>query len=220
MQLFPSNATLDDKVQIAIIYVLRFSAFLALAYSMIVLNYYHIANGLVALILLFIPEFIERKYKVKLPVEYSFAIVAFVFGSIVLGELRGFYTKYSWWDDLLHSTSGVLLGFAGFITLYWLKSNKKLHASDFVISFFAFTVAMTIAVFWEIFEFVADQSIATNLQLGSLNDTMLDLIIASIGAAFSAALGYRFLSQANRKGLFARLVYNFTEVNEKKRRHN
>ena len=137
MQLFPPNATLDDRIQISIIRALRLATFLALGYSVIILNYYHIANGLVALALLFIPEFIERKYQVRLPVEYSFAIVAFVFGSIILGELRGFYTRFDWWDDLLHSTSGILSGFAGFIALYWLKSNKKLKASNFVISFFA-----------------------------------------------------------------------------------
>ncbi|MBP6042007.1 hypothetical protein KA529_03240 [Candidatus Saccharibacteria bacterium] len=217
MQLFPSNATLDDKIQITIIRLLRLAAFLALAYSIITLNYYHIANGSAALMLLFVPESIERKYQVKLPVEYSFAIVAFVFGSIVLGELRGFYTRYGWWDDLLHSTSGVLSGFAGFIALYWLKSNKKLTASNFVISFFAFTLAMTLAVFWEIFEFVADNTVGTGLQSGGLVDTMLDLIVASIGAGFSSILGYRFLNQPTGNGLFARLVHNFTEANNDNR---
>lgn len=212
MSFFPKNTTLDDKIQYMIIRLLRASTVLALAYVLYLGDLNSIMNGVFALFLLFMPDLIERRYKVRLPIEYSFLIVIFIYASIVLGFMGEFYSRFWWWDDLLHITSGVLLGFAGFIVLYTLKLKGKLEASNFLIAFFAFTVALSMGVVWEWFEFIIDFFAGTNMQR-SLQDTMSDLFTDSLGAFFSVYLGYRFMENREKTSPFARMVHNFIAAN-------
>jgi len=212
MNFFPKNATLDDKIQYVIIRLLRISTVFALIYVIYNHQLTGIINGLFALILLFMPDIIERRYKVRLPIEYSFLIVAFVYASLVLGGIGQFYDRFWWWDDLLHITSGVLLGFAGFIILYILKLKGKLQASNFLISFFAFTVALSLGVVWEWYEFLVDTFFGFNMQR-SLTDTMSDLFTDSLGAFISVYLGYKFMSSNKASGLFSKFVNNFLAAN-------
>lgn len=212
MKLFPKGTTLDDKIQYVIIRLLRLSTIVAIVYVYYLGDITGVLNGIIALFLLFMPDLIERRYNVRLPIEYSFSIVLFIYAAIVLGGLGQFYYRFWWWDDMLHVTSGVLLGFAGFIVLYILKLKDKLKASNFLISFFAFTVALSFGVLWEWFEFIVDAVSGTNMQR-SLNDTMADLLTDSIGAFISVYLGYRFMQNAEKSGPFARMVHNFLAAN-------
>jgi len=212
MKLFPKNTTLDDKVQYILIRFLRLSTIFATAYVFYMGNITGVLNGLIALFLLFMPDLIERRYSVRLPIEYSFSIVLFIYAAMVLGFVSQFYHRFWWWDDMLHITSGVLLGFAGFIVLYVLKLKGKLKASNFLISFFAFTVALSLGVVWEWFEFIVDVVIGSNMQR-SLNDTMADLLTDSIGAFISVYLGYRFMETGEKSSPFARMVHNFLAAN-------
>lgn len=212
MNFFPKDATLDDKIQYVIIRFLRVSTLFALGYVIYQQQLTGVINGLFALVLLFMPDIIERRYKVRLPIEYSFLIVAFIYASLVLGGMGKFYYRFGWWDDMLHITSGVMLGFAGFIILYILKLKGKLEASNFLICFFAFTVALSLGVVWEWYEFLVDTFLGFNMQR-SLADTMADLFTDSLGAFISVYLGYKFMSNDKKVGLFSRFVNNFLAAN-------
>jgi hypothetical protein len=62
-----------------------------------------------------------------------------------------------------------------------------------LVALFGFMFAVTLGVFWEIYEFVADSLIpGLDMQVVETGptDTMVDLIAGTVGAAVVAVLGY------------------------------
>ena len=69
------------------------------------------------------PSILEKRFGVYLPKGLQIVITLFIFASQVLGEMRGFYTSVPWWDLMLHTISGIVLGMIGFLFVYLL--NEK-----------------------------------------------------------------------------------------------
>lgn len=59
------------------------------------------------------PSILGRKLAVVIPPEFELATIGFIFAALFLGETRGYYGKFWWWDIALHTTSGGLLGVLG-----------------------------------------------------------------------------------------------------------
>ncbi|KAF5035447.1 hypothetical protein DSECCO2_585580 [anaerobic digester metagenome] len=59
--------------------------------------------------------------------------------------------------------------------------------------------------FWEIYEWLFDTFLGTNLQYG-LDDTMLDMIFVLIGAVVVALAGNRYLPRFSKEEITGRLV--------------
>lgn len=51
----------------------------------------------------------RRGLDIRIPPELELLTIAFIFGSIFLGETHEYYFRFWWWDILLHATSGGLL---------------------------------------------------------------------------------------------------------------
>ncbi len=117
-----------------------------------------------ALLFTFVPLFIQRTYKVRLPGEIQIIIVLFIYASLFLGMAQEWYGRFWWWDSLMHGFSGVALGFTGFLILYVLYKSGKLQASAFLIVMFSFCFAVALGAVWEIFEFGIDTFFGDNMQ--------------------------------------------------------
>lgn len=117
-----------------------------------------------SLLLTFLPVFIQRAYKIRLPGEIQIIIVLFIYGALFLGMAREWYHRIWWWDSLMHAFSGVALGFAGFLILYVLYKSNKLRAGPFLIVLLSFCFAVAIGALWEIFEFKIDTFFDENMQ--------------------------------------------------------
>lgn len=142
----------------------------------------------------------------EVPYILTVMICLFLIGSLVGGELLGAYTKYWWWDDVLHGLSGVIVGLIGFYMVYFLNARYNMKISPLFVAVFAFSFAMTMGVLWEIFEFSADYFLGANMQrwmqpdmahlIGKdyqgygLRDTMSDLIISVFGAILASVFAY------------------------------
>ena len=130
---------------------------------------------------------------------FELFLVALIFGSLVLGEGFGYYFKIAWWDNFLHALAGFILGIVGF---FLFSSKPRLGA----ISFSALG-----STAWEIFEFIGDRLLGTNMQKDSvvpppifpffsietvgmidigLQDSMLDLCFGILGAILLLLLYY------------------------------
>ena len=74
-----------------------------------------------------------------------------------------------------------------------------------------------IGAMWEILEFITDRTIHTNLQVNSLEDTMVDLILDAIGAIITSFVGYLYLKNISIP-LIENVVDKITQdvVNENK----
>lgn len=155
----------------------------------------------ITFLLTYYPSILSKKFGVYLPEGLQLVIILFLFAAQVLGELGDFYEKISWWDTMLHTTSGVVLGLIGFLFVYLLneKGNINVNLSPKFVILFAFCFAITMGVFWEFFEFGADRIFGLNMQKfrlpgdDGLVDTMGDLIVDTVGAIIACIGGWLYI---------------------------
>lgn len=211
--------------------------FITLTALAVIYNFYHgiwegVMIAVVTLILFCLPVIFSSKGKIVIPVSFQIFIMLFIFASMYLGEMRGYFYRYDWWDVMLHSISAVVLGYIGFVLIYALNRDRNIHLklSPFFIALFSFCFAMTVGVVWEIFEFAVDEFLGYNMQkardlelvygefdtrLGVI-DTMKDLIMNTIGALFVSIVGYFYCRKKERKNsTFGRLKDEFIKYNPK-----
>ncbi len=173
------------------------------------------------LLVTLVPTFLGRFFHVFIPAEFVLLAVIFVFASLFLGEIHGYYTRFWWWDIVLHSSSGFLLGIIGFLLVYVLNQIEEIemHMKPGFVAFFAFLFAIGIGVLWEIFEFSMDSFFGTNMQkamLGDpsgLTDTMWDLIVDTLGALIIAVLGYGYIRTGRKQSFLEQWIKTFIKNN-------
>lgn len=164
-----------------------------------------------------IPLLMRQRFRVHIPPEFELLAIAFVFASLFLGEVHGYYTRFWWWDIALHTSSGLLTGIMGFLLVHVLNETEdiNLHLTPGFVAFFAFLFAVGVGTMWEIFEFGMDGLFGTRMQkpmLGDpsgLTDTMWDMIVNSLGALFISVLGYGYLKTAGNKSFLERWIRLF-----------
>ncbi|MFP4640087.1 MAG: hypothetical protein ACLFMY_06570 [Guyparkeria sp.] len=173
------------------------------------------------LLLTLAPLVMVKRFEVFIPAEFKLMATLFIFASLFLGEIHGYYTRFWWWDVMLHAASGFLLGIVGFLLVYVLNEKKSIrfHMTAGFVALFAFTFAVAMGALWEIFEFSMDQVFGTNMQKpmladpSGLTDTMWDLIVDTVGAAVIAVLGYGYLKVAAGKSFLEQWIAAFLEAN-------
>jgi hypothetical protein len=203
-----------DRVHIYLRIIIQVSLVVAL-----ILEAYNQRWGLffvtaLALLLTYLPLFFEKRYKIYLPLEAQLLTVIFIYASVFLGEVKGYYDRFWWWDSVLHLGAGLALGLIGFGIMYVLYKTGRITASPIFIAFIAFCFSMTGAVVWEIYEFGMDVFLGTNMQRleTGVVDTMLDLIINTVGAIIASVAGYLYIKKGDNI-LLNRLVRKFAEKN-------
>jgi hypothetical protein len=159
---------------------------------------------ILGIIVMFIPSVVERKLSVDIPNNMEVMYFIFLYCAIYLGEVRNFYYLIPYWDVILHAFSGAMLGTLGFSLVSYLNDLKFLNTnlSPFFVALFAFCFALASGAVWEIYEFVADSLIGTNMQKfiiadgtvlsghAALRDTMTDLIIDALSSLAVTIIGY------------------------------
>lgn len=168
-----------------------------------------------------LPLFISRRFRVYIPPQFQLMAIGFVFASLFLGEVRDYYQKFWWWDILLHTTSGFLLGILGFLLVHVLNESERLdmHIKPGFVAFFAFMFALGVGALWEIFEFTMDTLFGMNMQKpmlddpSGLTDTMIDLIVDALGALVISVMGWRYLKAGKKESFLERWIRQFIERN-------
>lgn len=212
MWVFSNDLEPIERVHKFVRFAIRASLFVAAVGAIESMRWIVLFLAALTFALTFLPKLLRRGYRVQLPVEFELIILVFIYATLYLGEVHGYYTRFWWWDALLHTGSGVVLGFIGFLFLYVLYQHEKVRSSPILIAFFTFCFALAIGAVWEIFEFVMDQLFATNMQKSGLVDTMWDLIVDSLGALAAAIAGF-FYVKYGKAHFFDRLFERFIEEN-------
>ncbi len=158
------------------------------------------------------PMVLVRRAGIRLPVSFTTGIVAFIYGTIFLGETFDFYNRYWWWDILLHGGSALGFGMVGFLFAFVMFEDEKYSAPPWALGFIGFTIAVTIGAVWEIFEYAMDQTFGTNMQKSGLPDTMGDLIVDVIGGSIGGLAGFLWLKGRELGGL-AGVIGDFVAKN-------
>lgn len=141
-----------------------------------------------SLILTFVPELFTRFFKIKIPMGVKAFYIIFLFSSQFLGSFLGAYGYLSWWDTMLHTVSGILMGYIALILLITVDRRGlifKQHQTMLIVLFIIVT-SIAGAGIWEMIEFTGDTFLGMNAQLGSLQDTMIDIICGTIGGILYA----------------------------------
>ena len=163
------------------------------------------------ILVIHIPTMFHHRWRIDIPIPLYVLYMIFLYCAIFLGEVASFYAKIPYWDDMLHAMSSMMTGFFGYMLIAILnrEARSKLDLSPFFVALFAFCFSVTIGAVWEIYEFLADSALGLNMQkfmeadgnllIGkeALFDTMKDLIVDTLGAAFASAIG---LLSMHRKG--------------------
>ena len=129
-------------------------------------NYHNMFLGILTLILFMVPQFIDKKLGVTIPVGLETVILIFIFSAEILGEINAFYVKIPVWDTILHTTNGFLMAAIGFalIDLFNRSDRFSIKMSPYFVAFFAFCFSMTVGVLWEFFEFSMDWFFGMDMQ--------------------------------------------------------
>lgn len=158
-------------------------------------------------------------------------IVGFVLASVVAGEIFNAYEYYWWWDDMLHTVSGMIIGFIGLLMVYFLNARYHMTLRPTLVAVFAFTFAITIAVLWEVTEFAIDAFFGADMQRwnlpadapligydyqgSGLRDTMSDLIVGGIGSLFASVTAY-FAYKHRKRAVLAAMRHTFPHIKKRK----
>lgn len=123
-------------------------------------------TGVLALILFLLPAFVEKSFRIELPTTLEIIVMLFVFCAEILGEIGMYYTKYPFWDNMLHATSGFIIAAFGFSLVDIANRNRRMeiHLSPFFLSLVACCFSMSMGVAWEFFEFLGDMLLRTDMQ--------------------------------------------------------
>src|SRR4051812_19028174 len=149
----------DRNLYLTITWIIQALLGIGLVLFLIRRNWENVFLTATVILLTLVPAFLFRRYRVIIPPEFQLVSAAFVFLSLFLGSALDFYYKFWWWDLVLHTASGFLLGIIGFIVLFVLNQTDRLPPGmkPAFLCLFGVTFAVTLGVLWEIFEFAVDR---------------------------------------------------------------
>ncbi|MFO7927878.1 MAG: hypothetical protein ACQET5_03205 [Halobacteriota archaeon] len=157
-----------------------------------------ITNGVISLLITFVPALMERNYKRPLDPWLGLWITLAVFlhtmGSAAL------YAQLDWWDHLTHAMSASLIAGVGYTFARAVDiHSERIYLPRQFYFIYLLVIVLSFGVIWELFEFgldlVRDETgIAMPLAQYGLDDTVRDLMFNSLGALAVAAFGQVHLS--------------------------
>lgn len=170
----------EHKSSFAVYMVLRALVILVMILQILNRNFEDVFYCALTLILLIIPSILQVEFKIELPTPLEIIILLFIFAAEIMGEIGSYYTKFPYWDTMLHTMNGFLAAAIGFSLVDILNRRKsdKFHLSPLYLAIVAFCFSMTIGVMWEFFECSMDLFFGMDTQkdtiVHSISSVMLD----------------------------------------------
>ena len=122
----------------------------------------------------------KKSFLRKSEVSY-YLIFTFIFAALYLGNVFDFYLIIPMYDKILHSISGLIIGFIGYICFLYLNNGEEKGSfKPQMAMVFSIIFSIAAAGIWEIWEFSTDQLFGFTSQNNSLIDTMMDIICGSV----------------------------------------
>ncbi|MDL2261452.1 hypothetical protein LJC08_04385 [Methanimicrococcus sp. OttesenSCG-928-J09] len=175
-------------------------------------NIYYFFFIITTLIYLALPGIVQKRMGFVVDPRLIIVISLFIFAGSFLGQAFSFFDRFAWWDTMLHTISGIILGLIAFALTSALNDSEKstLKLNPFYVALFSFTFAVAIGALWEIAEYTMDWLFETTMQCwnedaaayltgnpayqdAAIIDTMEDLIVDTIGALIVSFVGYFYL---------------------------
>ena len=166
--------------------------------------------SVLAFTITFLPLIFRKLFDIELPAQFEVVIILFIYGTLLFGEVHGFYEELWWYGLLINFASAAALGFVGLVVMCALYRGDKIVGSPLVIAFFSFCFAVAIGTIWQFFEYFLDNIFG--FQLYGVGNIMHDLIANIIGAFAVSTAGY-FYVKNGKIVIISRLVEKIMEKN-------
>lgn len=173
--------------------------------AIVILGFYEgnttvVVNGLVGVGVTQIPPFLERDFDIPMDPALTLWITAAVFFHAfgVLGwpgTSGNFYGSIPWWDHFTHGLSASVVAAVGYATARALDVHSPdIHLPRRFMFVFILLFVLAFGVVWEVIEFglgelARIQGNRALLTQHGLDDSMLDLVFDTVGAAIVATWG-------------------------------
>ena len=168
-----------NKVCFAVYAVLRLVVILSLVIAVLRGHYENAVLCGVTLILLLVPAFAEKTFKIALPTALEVVVMCFIFAHTILGEIACFYVRVPGWDTMLHTLNGFICAGVGLSLIDLLNRHKrfKFELSPLYVVIVAFCFSMTVGVLWEFIEFGADMLFGADMQKDTVVDSITSVML-------------------------------------------
>lgn len=156
----------EHRSSFLVFYTLRLLILVVLVRQIMLHSYESAFFCVLALLLLYVPSWLQVKLRIELPPALEITVLCFIFAAEILGEVNAFYVRIPGWDTMLHTINGFLAAAVGFSMVLLLNDDERLtfDLSPFFLALMAFCFSMTIGVLWEFFEFGMDFFFHTDMQ--------------------------------------------------------
>lgn len=148
--------------------------------------------------LIMVPYLLDKIKVYHMDEVLIFFYYLFLLLALVMGSLLKFYYKIWWFDLFTHFVSGLMTSIIAFIILQENKLVKKKYRGFGFIFILVFTIS--IAAGWEYFEFICDKLFHGDAQWvveTGVNDTMTDMLIATLAGLLSSIYYLYYLHKKN-----------------------
>ncbi len=172
-----------DKVAFIIYIILQSLVIVTLLRSFFRAEYESVFVCILTTVLMLMPAFFEKTFRVKLPTTLTSVILFFIFAAEILGEINAYYLRFDNWDTILHTANGFLCAAIGIGIIDLLNSSKNtsLNLSPLYVAVAAFCFSMTIGVLWEFFEYGADVLLNTDMQKDTIVENISSVALNTTG---------------------------------------
>ncbi len=149
----------------------------------------------------YVPSILKRRNIIMSKQLYILMLLAFIF-TMGGGFVFRFYQIFSYYDTIIHFLNGMNLVILVFVLLYYFVEESKDYMVPII--FVSVLAAISLGTLWEIYEYLVDllikgsnmqrfQDVKTGIDFigqRALKDTMIDLIVDTVGAILMGALLY------------------------------
>lgn len=148
--------------------------------------------------LIMVPYLLDKIKVYRMDEFLIFFYYLLILLSVVMGSILKLYYKIWWLDLFAHFISGIITSIIAFIVLEKNKLiNKKYKRFAFL---FIILFTVTISAGWEYLEFFCDKLFNSDSQWvfeSGVNDTMTDMLIATLAGILSSIYYLYYLNKKN-----------------------
>jgi uncharacterized membrane protein YjdF len=162
-----------------------------------------------------------RTLRLYVPAGLQLLVIAFLFAWLFLGYVHNYFSRFTWWDTLLHVGASALASLAAFLLVHVFNRCDEFgsRTRPGLLAVFTFVFGVAIGAFWEIFEFGVDHFLGGSMQepvagdASGLTDTISDLTYDTLGALAVSLYVYYHLKRQPHDSLLKSCVNAFIRGN-------
>lgn len=150
----------NDKIHTLILSIYAIFCLFSVGYFGIILKFRNVLLAFISLAVIPFMFLVEYYFEIELVNLFTVIALLIASGGMLLGPGYDLYMKYDWYDDALHTLSGILFPCLGFALSKCLIKDDKF----FVHLIFGAMFSLSIALLWEMFEYFGTAILGLDMQ--------------------------------------------------------